>query len=238
MPPDSTENPRGPQGKLTPQERLAIARRVEAGERQSDLAREFGVSRQAVSLLVNKFRKEGAEAIMAPRRGRRPSRSLTPDEEELLHQIILEKVTPEAAGLNLVAAGKNVWDRESLRQLVVRECSFTPTTAAVGDLLAKWGLAGKGGREFSQDYYDYINSPIGKEVSRKNWEMRARQEAERAETEQGQGQGEEEELARIRRRMLAGTTSAGGAGQRSGKYRKACGNQTPKRKKRKKGRKR
>ena len=117
MPPDSTENTRGPrsqQGKLTPEERLAIARRVEAGERQSDLAREFGVTRQAISLLMNKFRKEGAEAIMAPRRGRQPSRLLTPDEEESIHQIILKKATPKARRHgSSVTTSNSVWSRNS-----------------------------------------------------------------------------------------------------------------------------
>jgi len=207
MPPEATEDqtpekPRQPtQGKLTPEQRLSIAKRIEAGEKQIDLASEFGVTRQAVSLLMQKYRKEGEEAIMGARRGRKPSRKLSPGEEEALHKIILGNKTPKGAGLELVPKGKNKWDGDSVKRLIVRECGFSPTKGTVADLLAKWDLTPKQERQFSQDYYDYVNSDIGKEVSRRNWEMREKQlQAKR-----------EAELEEKAEKLKAGAIAAGGA---------------------------
>ncbi len=207
MPPEPTddqrpEKPRQPtQGKLTPEQRLSIAKRIEAGEKQIDLASEFGVTRQAVSLLMQKYRREGEEAIMGARRGRKPSRKLSPGEEDALHKIILGNKTPKGAGLELVAKGKNKWDGDSVKRLVVRECGFSPTKGTVSDLLAKWELTPKQERQFSQDYYDYVNSDIGKEVSRRNWEMREKQlQAKR-----------EAELEEKAEKSKAGAIAAGGA---------------------------
>ena len=265
MPPRPTEDSsdkeqQSNKGKLSPEQRLAIARRIEAGEKQAALAGEFGVTRQAISLLMKKYRAEGEEVIKEGRRGRKPSRRLSPGEEEAVHQIITSHKTPKGAGLQLSEQGKNKWDADSVKRLVARECSFTPTKSIVADLLGKWGLTPKRERQFSQDYYDYINSDIGKEVSRRNWELREKQMRERREAEAAEkaakaeeGGAEEpaggdddeielmdyteEELAKIRRQMLAGRRLPGGAGQRSGKHRKGRGAQTPPRKKRKKKRK-
>ncbi|MGI9240339.1 MAG: helix-turn-helix domain-containing protein [Verrucomicrobiales bacterium] len=184
MPPESTEDQKQPtQGKLSPEQRLSIAKRIEAGEKQIDLASEFGVTRQAVSLLMQKYRREGEEAITGARRGRKPSHKLSPDEEAAVHKIILSKKTPQGVGLELAAKEKNKWDADSVKRLIVRECAFTPTKATVADLLAKWDLLPKRERQFSQDYYDYINSDIGKEVTRRNWEMREKQLREKREAE-------------------------------------------------------
>jgi hypothetical protein len=177
-----------------------------------------------------------------------------------VHQIITSHKTPKGAGLALSEKGKNKWDADSVKKLVARECAFTPTKGIVADLLSKWGLTPKRERQFSQDYYDYINSDIGREVSRRNWELREKQMRERREAEAAEkaakaeaGGAEatadadgdvmelidysDEELAKIRRQMLDGRRLPGGVGQRSGKHRKGRGAPTPSRKKRKKKRK-
>ena len=263
MPRESTEgqsdekHPQSNRGKLSPEERLSIVKRIEAGEKQAVMATEFGVTRQAISLLMKKYREEGEDVIKEGRRGRKPSRRLSPDEEEAVHLIIKSHKTPKGAGLALAEKGKNKWDADSIKRLVSRECAFTPTKSIVADLLAKWELTPKKERQFSPDYYEYINSDIGKEVSRRNWELREmklreKREAEAAEAAEKAGgvasadaeddEMEEmdytdEELAKIRRQMLAGRQLSGGAGQRSGKHRKGRGAHTPPRKKRKKKRK-
>lgn len=201
MPPESTEDqsqddPRPPsQGKLAPEQRLSIAKRVEAGEKQIALASEFGVTRQAISLLVQKYRRDGEEAILGARRGRKPSRKLAPEEEEAIRRIVAANTTPAKAGLESGGKGKDTWDADAIKQLIKRECSFSPTKGTVADLLAKWDLAPRGERPFSQDYYDYINSDIGKEVSRRNWELREKQLRERRDAEQAEGTGGDKQPA-------------------------------------------
>lgn len=261
MPPGSTEDShekQKKQGKLSPEDRLTIINRVDAGEKQTVLAGEFGVSRQYVSLLMAKYRAEGNGAVVGKTRGRKPSRLLTGEEEKAIHRLILANKTPKQAGLNIGTKGKNAWEMDSVKKLIVRECAFTPKQSTVLDLLEKWGIATrkpgkKAEPEFSQSYYDYINSPVGKRVTRKNLEMRERQEAQRAEERRlkelenavGEEQVEEgleyseEELAKIRRKMLAGQSMPGGgsAGQRVGKHRKSRTQPQPKRKKKHRRRK-
>jgi transposase len=247
-PTDDSSEPKA-QGKLTAQDRKSIIERLESGETQVALAQEFGVTRQYVSLLLKKFRQDGEGAIVGGRRGRKPSRLLTPDEEKAIHRIIKKHQTPKSAGLPVGRKKvERTWGLDTVKKLIVRELSFTPKRSTVLELLQKWGItispsAEDDEMEFSQSYYDYINSPIGREVSRKSREMRDRQLAERAAeaaaaAAAGEGLGySDEELAKIRRKMLAGRPMGGGGrvpGQRVGKHRKA---KTPaKRKKRKKKR--
>ena len=56
--------------------RLEAIKMVLEGKRQVEVARKFGVTRQAVSKWLKAYRKEGEKALNAKRRGRPKGRSL------------------------------------------------------------------------------------------------------------------------------------------------------------------
>ena len=251
---------RGPKNPLlTEKDRLNIIRRVEAGETQASLAREYDVTRQYVSILMGRAKKRGVEsAATIGKKGRPAIRTLTKEEEKKIHDIIKAHKRPNDAGFRIRTKAKNVWDIDSVKKLIHREFLFSPGRGNLLDLLAKWGIAvgkPKGTKKprFSKSYYDYIKSDIGKEVIRKSDELRkADEERRRKEAEaekkrlQDPADGHDEdtemwdeaEMEKIRKQVEAGKSPYPSAAppapnQRMGKHSKGRMQKKKKRKKKK-----
>lgn len=62
--------------------RKAIIDRIKSGERQTAIARELGVTRQAVNFLWTRYRTHGESVIHAPSRGRAKEKDLLTSEEK------------------------------------------------------------------------------------------------------------------------------------------------------------
>ena len=156
---------------LTSAERDEIARRVRAGEKGSDLAREFGVTRAYVSLLKvsSKNRQNLAEAELGKL------------------QELLSGSTPEKEGLVPVA---DRWTPEHCRQLIWKLFRKRPGPRTLREYLTPY-LSGSGAIDFDKpqppkprhinqippelaekpDYVAYYLSPVAEKIAWREYEL-------------------------------------------------------------------
>ncbi len=153
--------------KLTPDQRQEIQRRVAAGEKQLKLATEFGVSKQAINQLILRP-TSGVH-------GRPKMVSLGQAQWKELCSIVTAQ-SPAEAGLGEEHTG---WSLPASKALVRKLFKVHTHTHKLYTALKTWGVAhfpqDTTPLDFDQDYYDYINSDIGREVRRRELEHKARQ---------------------------------------------------------------
>lgn len=153
--------------KLTPDQRQEIQRRVAAGEKQLKLAAEFGVSKQAINQLILRP-TSGVH-------GRPKMVSLSQAQWKELCSIVTAQ-SPAEAGLGEEHTG---WSLPAGKTLVRKLFKVHTHTHKLYTALKTWGVAyfpqDTTPLDFDQDYYDYINSDIGREVRRRELEHKARQ---------------------------------------------------------------
>jgi len=159
------------QPKTTPEQRAQIYRRVVAGEKRNDLVKEYGITRQMVSIIVKKFKKAGeaAQAGEAPLgRQRRDLKTLIPKKLEVLRRLVTTK-SPVELGLRRFA----YWNFYGVRLAMEQWLHFKLMQFEAEQLLRDWGLPvyhvprtspNRADDIFDQDFYDYINSDIGRQV--------------------------------------------------------------------------
>ena len=153
--------------RLTPEQHEEIRRRVAAGEKQLVLAAEFGVSKQAINQLILR----PTSGIL----GRPKMVSLSEDQWRQVCTIVTAQ-TPAEAGLGEKHTG---WSLPAGKALVRKLFNVHTHTHKLYTALKSWGVAhfpqDTTPLDFDQDYYDYINSDIGREVRRRELEFKARQ---------------------------------------------------------------
>lgn len=153
--------------KLNPEQRQEIRRRVTAGEKQLKLAAEFGVSKQAINQLILR----PTSGI----HGRPKMVSLTDAQWRDLCAIVTTQ-SPAEAGLGEKHTG---WSLPAGKALVRKLFSVHTHTHKLYTALKTWGVAhfpqDTTPLDFDQDYYDYIDSDIGREVRRRELENKAKQ---------------------------------------------------------------
>jgi transposase len=153
--------------KLNPEQRREIQQRVAAGEKQLKLAEEFGVSKQAINQLI--LRPTSGV------RGRPKMVSLSEAQWRELCAIVTTQ-SPSEAGLDAKHTG---WSLPAGKALVRKLFNVHTHTHKLYTALKSWGVAhfpqDTTPLDFDQDYYDYINSDIGREVRRRELEFKARQ---------------------------------------------------------------
>lgn len=98
-----------------------------------------GLGWAAVNAAVKKYLAEGASALLPDARGRKPGtgRALTPEQEAEIRQFIRMR-RPRHYRLK-----RYLWDRESVRQLVVQKYGVDLSERVIGNYLHRWGLAPK-----------------------------------------------------------------------------------------------
>lgn len=160
--------------RFTVEERVALMKRIAAGETRVSIARETGVSAAYISNLWAKYKKDGVEGL-TPKDGKQKKRRLTNDERSKIREIIRTNDKPRDAGLELTAE-KNYWNFDSVMALIQRELGFAPAKTHLSEILKSWKMRSswQNRREdepFDKDYYNYINSDVGKEVNRKEAQL-------------------------------------------------------------------
>jgi hypothetical protein len=164
--------------RLSHEQRMAIMQRIESGEKQGPIADEIGVTRQYISILWRTYIKHGEEGLKPDQRGRKKGRRLTKEQAEKIHAILKQHKKPSDYGFKNFGKLRDHWYLDTAMRLIKTELRFTPPRSHVIDLLKGWGirvtaLPWTDDTEFSQDYYDYINSDIGREVLRREAELKA-----------------------------------------------------------------
>lgn len=226
--------------KMSREDCVALMRRLDEGEMQQALADELGVSRQYISAEYRTYRKLGEHYRLEvlPE----SKKTLSPEQVEVLHQLVHSRKAP----------GRKAWDPRTAQSALAQKIGYRPKMAVIRRHLQKWGLwkDPKEREMFSKDYYDYIESPIYKEIERreKKWAEEQRRLAEKEKAEKALAAGGEGKTA-------GGTLFAGGElpddfpgdakqessspvqvkqGLRRGKHRKGSNREKPKKRRKKK----
>jgi len=114
-------------------EKEAAVDAIEAGEKtQAEVARQFGVSRQAVSSWV---KKRARGHVLGPR-GRPVMLPLTAPEKDGLREIVRSR-PPSKAGIRVKT---DEWTIDAVRTLLHRERGRWYTESFVRPLMVEWGL--------------------------------------------------------------------------------------------------
>jgi transposase len=117
--------------------RRAAVALVEDGESQAKAARLLGVSRQSVNGWVATYESEGAVALQARRRGRRPREQmvLSDRQQNTICRLIREK-NPDQLRLPGF-----LWTREAVTELIERRYGERLALTTVGNYLRRWGFS-------------------------------------------------------------------------------------------------
>ncbi len=122
--------------------------RVLSGERiGGQVARELGVSRQAVSLWVQQWKKHGGKLPTPGKRGRPRLRLLPEDQLDQLREWVSTK-TPD--DFNLGKGGEK-WSLRSVRELVYQRFKIRYSPRFIDEHLRDWGLARPSEQYFALD---------------------------------------------------------------------------------------
>jgi transposase len=136
---------------LTPQAQEALRFQAMAalreGRSKTEVARIFGVSRQAVHTWVAQRKQSGAQALRAKRRGRPPGGRLNARQEKTLARLIRDHC-PDQLKLPFY-----LWTREAVVELIARRFGVRLSVWTAGRLLARWGFTAQKPvrRAFEQD---------------------------------------------------------------------------------------
>ncbi len=104
------------------------------GKKQIEVAKIFGVTRQAVSKWENKFRREGEKSLKAKRKGRPKGSRLLPWQAAQIVKAIIDH-HPDQLKLPFY-----LWTREAVAQLIEQRFGIRLSIWTVGRYLARWGF--------------------------------------------------------------------------------------------------
>ena len=95
-----------------------------------------GLSWPAVRAAIDLYEECGMAALKPKDRGREPGngRSLSPDQEDHIRKLIVEK-RPEQLKMDFA-----LWTRAAVSELIARECGIRLCVRAVGNYLKRWGF--------------------------------------------------------------------------------------------------
>ena len=104
------------------------------GKKQVEVAKIFGVTRQAVGKWVKAYREDGSQALKAKKRGRPRGGSLLPWQAAQIARTIVDRC-PDQLKLPFY-----LWTREAVVQLIERRFGIQLSLWTVGRYLARWGF--------------------------------------------------------------------------------------------------
>lgn len=104
------------------------------GKKQVEVARIFGVTRQAVGKWVKAYREQGSHALKAQKRGRPKGGSLLPWQAAQIARTIVDRC-PDQLKLPFY-----LWTREAVAQLIERRFGIRLSLWTVGRYLRRWGF--------------------------------------------------------------------------------------------------
>lgn len=114
--------------------RLKATQAVRDGKTQVEIAKLFGVTRQAVGKWVKAYRAGGAKTLKATPRGRPKGGTLRPWQAAQIVRTVMARL-PEQLHLPF-----SLWTREAVAQLIERRFGLRLSRWTVGRSLARWGL--------------------------------------------------------------------------------------------------
>lgn len=136
---------------LTPQAQETIRFRamaaLQAGRPKAEVARLFGITRQAVHQWIRRHKAAGARALKARRRGRPKGGQLTAPQARKLCRWITDRC-PDQLKLPFY-----LWTREAVVHLMARQFGVALSVWTAGRYLARWGFTPQkpARRAFEQD---------------------------------------------------------------------------------------
>lgn len=123
---------------LTPQAqetvRFKAMSALKEGRSKAEVARVFGVSRQAIHTWVNLQEAAGVEGLRARRRGRPAGSRLNARQQRTICRLITDHC-PDQMKLPFY-----LWTREAVVHLLARQCGVKVSVWTAGRLLARWGF--------------------------------------------------------------------------------------------------
>jgi len=114
--------------------RRKVIRAIRGGKKQVEVAKLFGVTRQAVGKWVKKYREGGHGALRAQQRGRRRGGSLQPWQAAQIARTVVDRY-PEQLKLPFF-----LWTREAVAELIKQRFGITLSIWTVGRYLGRWGF--------------------------------------------------------------------------------------------------
>lgn len=136
---------------LTPQAQEAIRFKAMAAlcacRSKSEVARIFGVSRQAIHGWIGRRQEAGTQGLRARRRGRPVGGRLTAQQERKICRLITDHC-PDQLKLPFY-----LWTREAVVHLIAQRCGVRLSVWTAGRMLARWGFTPQkpARRAFEQD---------------------------------------------------------------------------------------
>jgi len=136
---------------LTPQAqedlRFQAMAALQSGRSKSEVARLFGITRQAIHQWIRRQATGGAQALQARPRGRPQGGQLTAPQQRKLCRLITDHC-PDQLKLPFY-----LWTREAVAQLIGRRLGVRLSVWTVGRYLARWGFTPQkpARRAFEQD---------------------------------------------------------------------------------------
>jgi len=120
---------------------------LQEGRSKTEVARIFGISRQAVHAWTVRRKESGAQGLQAKRRGRPVGGRLTARQEKTIVRLITDHC-PDQLKLPFY-----LWTREAVGQLMAQRFGVRLSVWTVGRLLARWGFTPQkpARRAFEQD---------------------------------------------------------------------------------------
>lgn len=115
--------------------RRKVLRVIREGKKQVEVAKLFGVTRQAVGKWVRKYREGGERALRAKKRGRPEKGSLLPWQAAQIAKTVVDHY-PEQLKLPFY-----LWTREAVAELIGRRYGIRLSRWTVGRYLWKWGFS-------------------------------------------------------------------------------------------------
>ena len=133
--------------KLSPEELFLLRNKTielrKIGTPIKEITEQVGVSWDFVNNAIKLFKKGGIEALKPKARGRKKGsgRKLTQRQEsEMLNLLYYKK--PYHAGFRHPHSGpkKKLWDRATVKQLIISKCRIELSSASLSNHLYRWGL--------------------------------------------------------------------------------------------------
>jgi transposase len=114
--------------------RRKVIQAVMEGKKQVEVAKLFGVTRQAVGKWVRRYRKGGKRALRAQQRGRPRGGSLQPWQAAQIAKAVVDRY-PDQLKLPFY-----LWTREAVAELIEQKYEIRLSVWTVGRYLFRWGF--------------------------------------------------------------------------------------------------